>query len=141
VQFQTVLFDLIPRKVMVSPDEARDMIREVRAFLAYLGREFELENVSDCLALVRGDAAIARLREALAEPRNWGMAKSLMMEGKDRGFDVSSKEGIEEWMAAHNAGLSSPPRRTGATAIGHRPRPAAGRGKRKLQKAARRKNR
>ena len=71
--FETVLFDLIPRKVTVEPDEARDMVLEARAFCAYLHRAHGLANAAECLAAIESEGAIERLREALAEPGNWGM--------------------------------------------------------------------
>src|SRR2546421_1508954 len=106
--FETVLFDLIPRKVTVEPDEARDMVLEARAFCAYLHRAHGLANAAECLAAIESDGAIERLRDALADPGNWGMAKSLVMQGQESGFDVSSKAGLEEWFAAYNARLPAP---------------------------------
>lgn len=143
VQFENVVFDTVPAKMMVEPDEARSMILEARAFCRYLIREYGLENVEKCLAIVEGDDAIEALHAALATPGNWGMAKSMMMEGKAPGFDVSSKEGIEQWMAAYNASLPPPPPRSAGPAFApmSRKAQAARRDKRKRQKAARRKNR
>jgi hypothetical protein len=67
----------------------------------------------------------------------------MVMLGKERGFDVSTKEGLEEWFGAYNAGLSPLPARTTRLVIGESSRrtDAAKRKKRKQQKAARRKNR
>lgn len=78
------------------------------------------------------------------------MAKSLMMEGARRGFDVSSKAGIDQWIAAQNAGaglrppsLGAPPTAPPHEAPGVADRRAveARRRKRKLAKASSRKNR
>jgi hypothetical protein len=143
LQFGNVVFDTVPAKVMVEPGEARSMILQARAFCRYLRREHGLENAGDCLAIVEGDDAIDALQAALANPGNWGMAKSMMMEGKARGFDVSSKEGIEQWMSAYNSSLPPPPPRAPGPAFASLSRRthAARRSKRKQQKAARRKNR
>ena len=140
--FEEVLFDLVPAKVSVEPEEARNMILEARGFCAYLRRAHGLDNATECLAVIEDDAAIDRLREALADPGNWGMAKSMVMEGMARGFDVSSKEGLEQWFAAYNASLPPLPARSGGITLGAvRRTDAARRKKRKQQKAARRKNR
>jgi hypothetical protein len=111
-QFGSVMFDLIPRKVMEEPGLAQDMIRETRSFLAFLTREFEFTNTFACLATIEGDRGVARLRQALSDPRNWGMGKSLLMSGKSSGFEVSSKEGIEGLIQAYNASRPAQPRLT-----------------------------
>lgn len=144
-QFDIVLFEVIPRKVMVQPDEAGEIVREARAFWAYLGREYGLEHAAACAAVVTGDQAVTRLQRALTNPRSWGMAKSLMMEGARRGFDINSKEGIEQWIAAQNAGAGAsrpplPAPREAAVVVDRRAA-AARRRKRKVAKASRRKNR
>ncbi len=41
---------------------------------------------------------------ALSDPRNFGMAKSLVMAGHAAGFDVETQEGVEAWMRAAQAG-------------------------------------
>jgi hypothetical protein len=73
-QFDIVLFEVIPRKVMVQPDEAGEIVRETRAFWAFLGREYGLEHAAACAVVVTGDQAITRLQRALTNPRSWGMA-------------------------------------------------------------------
>ena len=146
--FDTVLYEVIPRKVMVQPGEAGEIVREARAFWAFLGREYGLEHAAACAAIVAGNRAVTRLQRALGDPRSWGMAKSLMMEGARRGFDISSKAGINQWIAAQNvgAGLPRPPLgaptapREAAVVVDRRAAEAKRR-KRKLAKASRRKNR
>ena len=44
-----ILFDLIPRKVSATAEEAAEIIHELRAFWIFLQREFHLENASACL--------------------------------------------------------------------------------------------
>jgi hypothetical protein len=141
--FETVVYDIVPAKVTVDPDEARDMVLEARAFCRYLRRAHGLENAEECLAIVEDDEAIDALHAALANPHNWGMAKSMMMAGKAKGYDISSREGIERWMGAYNASLPLP-----TSALSLRPSAptsrqarASRRNKRKQQKAAHRKNR
>ncbi len=146
--FDTVLYEVIPRKVMVQPDEAGEIVREARAFWVFLGREYGLEHAAACAAVVAGDRAVARLQRALGNPRSWGMAKSLMMEGASRGFDISSKAGIDRWIAAQNADAGLPRAPADAQLPAPREEPVvdrraaeARRRKRKLAKASRRKNR
>jgi hypothetical protein len=47
---------------------------------------------------VLGGDAVKKLEAALSDPSKFGMAKSLVMGGREAGFDMDSKEGIEAWM-------------------------------------------
>lgn len=106
--FNEVLFQIFPRKVSVEPEEAPDIVAELRAFWSFLGRAFELPNAPQMLRLLN-DKATERLERELANPANFGMAKSLVMQGKARGFDTTTKEGLDAWMHTYNAELGAPP--------------------------------
>jgi hypothetical protein len=101
-----VLFEIFPRKVSALPDVAPEVIRELRAFWQFLQREFHLENAAACLKVL-DDKAAERLAKEMGDPANFGIAKSMMMMGMARGFDMSSQEGIEEWMATYNAEIAA----------------------------------
>jgi hypothetical protein len=92
-----VLFEIIPRKVSVDPSSASAIIEDCRAFYRFLKHAFGLEQADECLRVL-GPSAVKRLEQALADPRNFGMAKSILMAGQEAGFDIHSKEGIEAWM-------------------------------------------
>jgi hypothetical protein len=92
-----VLFEIIPRKVSVNPSSASSIIEDCRAFYRFLKHHFGLALAEDCLRVL-GPSAGKKLEQALADPRNFGMAKSLLMAGEKAGFDIHSKEGIEAWM-------------------------------------------
>ena len=101
-----ILFDLFPRKVSTSADEAEEIVRELRAFWAFLQREYHLANAAACLKVL-DERAARELKRALSNPANFGIAKSFVMMGQERGFDLSSEEGINEWMATYNAELAA----------------------------------
>lgn len=141
-QLEEILFDIIPRKVMCEPEEAEAIVDETAAFFRFLAREHRLASALRCGKLVAEARAPSRLRRALADSTKWGMAKSLVMEGKQQGYDVGSKEGLAAWFAAHNASVGAPPpaspevdRRTARRSAADR------RNKRKAQRKARRRNR
>jgi len=102
-----ILFELIPRKVSIEASKASWVIAENRAFFAFLGREFGLEHARACLGVLGGDAA-KKLELALGDRRNFGVAKSMVMEGRGAGFDTSTKDGIEEWMGVLQGRTLSP---------------------------------
>lgn len=101
-----ILFDIFPAKVSVEPDAAPEIIRELRAFWKFLQREFHRPNATDCLKVLDNKAE-RKLQKELANPMNYGMAKSLVMMGKERGFDMTTEKGLNEWMNAYNAEIAA----------------------------------
>src|SRR5258706_3445819 len=101
-----ILFEIFPRKVTADANEAPAVIRELQAFWQFLQREFQLENAAACLKVLN-DRAARRLKEEMNNPANFGMAKSLMMMGLERGFDMTTEEGINEWVNTYNSELAT----------------------------------
>lgn len=96
-ELREIVFDIIPRKVSIDASAASWIIEENRAFYSFLKREFALEQADACLRVLGGDA-VKKLEAALSDASKFGMAKSLFMGGREAGFDMDSKEGIEAWM-------------------------------------------
>jgi hypothetical protein len=96
-ELSELVFDLIPRKVSIDASAASWIIGANRAFYAFLGREFGLEQADACLHVLGGDA-VKKLEAALSDPRKFGVAKSFFMRGREAGFDMDTKEGVEAWM-------------------------------------------
>ncbi|MEO7734507.1 MAG: hypothetical protein ABIY55_26360, partial [Kofleriaceae bacterium] len=96
-ELREIVFEIIPRKMSIAASEASWIIEETRAFYAFLKRELRLPQADACLRVLGGDA-VKKLEAALSDPRKFGMAKSLVMGGRDAGFDMDSKAGIEAWM-------------------------------------------
>jgi len=108
-----VLFDIIPRKVSVDASAAPALVADCRAFYRFLSQAYELEQAEECLQVL-GPRAEKQLEKALANPSKYGPAKTLLMAGKDAGFDVQSKEGIEAWIRTVNTSAATgakPPRK------------------------------
>ena len=101
-----ILFELFPRKVSAAATEVPDIIRELQAFWQFLQREFHLENATACLSML-DEKAVRKLKSEMSNPANFGIAKSFVMMGMERGFDLSSEEGINEWMANYNAEIAA----------------------------------
>ncbi len=143
-ELREIVFDIIPSKVSVEASAASWIIEENRAFYAFLKREFALEQADACLRVLGGDA-VKKLEAALSDTSKFGMAKSLLMGGREAGFDMSSKEGIEAWMrhmqsqplpaSVRLPSLGSPARSQNKTATG------AKKNARKAARKARKKNR
>ncbi len=138
-----LLFHLIPRKVSIDASAAGSVIDALRSFYAFLKRELQLEQADACLRVLGGDAA-ARFEAAMADSENFGMAKSLVMAGREAGYDIDSKEGLEAWLESIR-GMPLPPEV--GRPISEDPRPSAheaarrAKKKRKAARKSRRKNR
>jgi hypothetical protein len=104
---RTILFQLIPRKISAPADDVPHAIRELQLFWTFLQREFQLENAAACLKVLNEKGTVRRMQEELNNPANFGMAKSLVMAGTERGFDMSTQEGINEWIATYNAEIKA----------------------------------
>lgn len=115
-----IVFEIIPRKVSIDASAASQIIEENRAFYAFLKREHGLKQADACLRVLGGDA-VKRLEVALSTPSNFGMAKALLMGGREAGFDMESKEGIEAWMRAMQAQPLPASFRLPSTGAGPRP--------------------
>jgi hypothetical protein len=156
-----ILFGLIPEKVVTEPSSAPEIVTESRAFWNFVKREFELSNADNCLELLNRRGIIEDLRMSLDNPAQYGMSKSIIMEGMRRGFDVSTKEGMEQWFIIYNQEAAarmknappSPTRFSGPpgqdwdyldASVTSRGRPKIDKkkkSKRKMEKASRKKNR
>ncbi len=100
------LFDYFPRKVSVDASRAPEVVAELRSFWLFLQRVFSLKNAAEMIDFLDEEAA-ERLREALGDESNFGMAKSFFMGGKQAGFDMTSQEGLAAYMQFYNAQIAS----------------------------------
>lgn len=98
---QELLFDVVPRKISAPAEDAPDIICEMRLFWTFLGREFHLGNAEGCLKIL-DEKAVSRLRKEMNNPANFGFAKAFVMQGMERGFDMSKQEDLDEWMQAYH---------------------------------------
>ena len=137
-----VLLDIFPRQVSTTPDRAPKIVAELQAFWRFLGREYALPQAPELLEFL-GDGAAESLAQELGNPENFGPAKSMMMLGAERGFDMTSEAGIRSWMQTYNAELAQGrgipiPLRGERTAAAKK---AHAKMRRNMAKASRKKNR
>ena len=102
--FDEILFDLFPRKMSTEAESAAEIVDELKGFWQFVHRQFGLPNASRIEATLDA-AATNRLRKKLADPANYGMAKSFVMLGKQAGFDMTTQEGMEQFQLIYNAQL------------------------------------
>jgi hypothetical protein len=73
-----VLVGTFPRKVSCEAETSRDIVRELRAFYAFLHRAHALPYAEPCLAAL-DDELTQAMEEEMADPANFGMAKAFVM--------------------------------------------------------------
>src|SRR5262245_11389550 len=103
--FNEILFELFPRKVSTTADSAEPIVEELRAFWDFLAREYSLPNA----AYIRDTLdprATKRLAEELSDPANFGPAKSIVMQGFEAGYDMTTEEGFQQFMIEYNRGIA-----------------------------------
>lgn len=71
-----IVFSIIPRKVMINPADAVDVINDSRAFFLFLQREYGLERFAECLNIL-DESATEHLAHALGDDSNFGIGKSM----------------------------------------------------------------
>jgi hypothetical protein len=135
-ELDELLFEMIPRKVSVEPDHAPTIVAAVRALLGFAARELGAESAQRCLEALPSDAS-QRLARRLADPRNFGMAKSFVMAGMQAGFDMTSEAGFAAFLHASGGRLPS----GGAPQVRAAARKPAPKGKLRTKRKAARKAR
>ena len=80
-----IVFEIFPRKVSCEPDAAPEAIRSLREFFTFARDVLSHPHAEECLQVL-GEDASPRLERALADPSNFGPAKSFVMSGAGPGF-------------------------------------------------------
>ena len=96
-----ILFEIIPRKVSVEAEAAYEIIAELKSFWQFLKRTYALEHADAMLEMLTDDDA-NRLEAELADPSNFGMAKSFFTSGTSAGFDMTDQADMNHFMLAYN---------------------------------------
>ncbi len=102
-ELKTLLFRVIPQRVTIEPEAAPLIIETLRGLLTFAERELGARYAHPCLAEL-GPAAEKRLARELADDRNFGPAKSLIVQGMRAGYDLTSEAGIAAFVESLNQG-------------------------------------
>jgi|GEM_PF-4317770 len=130
-----VIFDVLPRKVVMEPSDGALLVRELQAFYAFASREYGSESAAACAARLTPTVGAA-LQRSLADPSKFGFAKALFGGGGEEPAQSPGHRLFEEQRALDVLGLSSGgPRAAGAAERSRKKR------KRKQANKSRRKNR
>ena len=100
-----LLNSIFPRKISIaSPEEALDAIPETIAFWEYLKREYKLKNANTILKYLKK----IKPRDYAAnfnDPANFGMAKSIVSQGIEAGFDMTDEKEMAKFFTQYNEAI------------------------------------
>ncbi len=100
-----IVLSIIPRKVSTQAESAEEIIFELRKFWEFVDRVHACPEAKKIVKLL-DNKAVRKLRSELANPANFGMAKSLFMNGLQAGFDMTTQEGLDKFIKAQNSNLA-----------------------------------
>jgi hypothetical protein len=110
-----ILLELFPRKVSMDASECAAVTDQLVAFWKFCQRVHQLETAP---ALAKEVAGLrSEFRSVMSNPANFGMAKSFFMQGQQAGFDMTSQEGLNEFMQSYNASVMQSHRQSEATTV------------------------
>ena len=97
-----LLFGYVPRQVSVAANEAPAIVASVRALLGFVARE--LGGYGPNLALAQlVPASEEWLADELGNSDNFGMAKQLVMQAIEAGYDLENPADVAAYVASVNA--------------------------------------
>lgn len=106
-QLRDLLLEVFPRKVMVGPDEADEIVHELLHFWTFLQEDFNLPNAEGCLKILN-DHLVELLEEELSDSEGFGPAKNLLMEALNNGVDLENRDEVMAWLSNMNNQLPAP---------------------------------
>lgn len=141
-ELHALVFDVVPRVVSIPSSDAGPLLAELRAFYRFLKRESGLAQADACLDVLK-EEVVPDLEVALADPGNFGAAKSFVMADPDLDFDLESEEELEALLDSMVGRRLPDSSSSGRRAPSGDPRKAkqARKDKRKAARKARKRNR
>ena len=91
VDLEEILYELVPRKVMIPSDDADGIIDDCTAFYTFLKRVYKHSIADECLGILNHSAK-KKLRDALSDASKFGVGKSVIS-GND--FPIDSTPYME----------------------------------------------
>ena len=102
-----ILYDIAPRSVLASPEEAANIIHELKAFWGFIKREYDLWGAEQCLKVLNQKTIISRVEKELSDSANFGEAKALMMQALDSGIDVTDEASMHQFTERYHLQIAA----------------------------------
>jgi hypothetical protein len=100
---EEVLLRIYPRKITVfDRADTEDTIPAVRDFLAYLTGSGEMTEGTARELKRELDRIAPRFADAVMDPANWGMARSIVQAMAADGVEMGDQAAVDRWIATYN---------------------------------------
>ncbi len=100
---EDLLLSIYPRKITVlDRADTADTIPAVRDFLTYLAASGEMAEGAARVLERELDRIAPRFADAVMDPSNWGMARSLVQAMAADDVDLGDQAAVDRWIAAYN---------------------------------------
>jgi len=96
-QLKEMLVVHLPREVNIRASQAKRVLGDMQAYYEFLRRRYELSSATACIEALGGET-LRLLYKALADVHNYGPAKSIVMAGLKAGHDMTTEEGVSNWL-------------------------------------------
>ena len=101
-----LLLEVYPRKVTVlDATDADGVIPTVRELLAFCRDTGRLSKAKATRLEAELEEIEPRFADAVMDPANWGMARSLTQKMAADGIDFSDQAAVDQWISDYNAGM------------------------------------
>jgi hypothetical protein len=101
---EELLLRIYPRTITVlDPADTEDTVPALRDFLAYLADRGELPQGGARVLERELDRVAPRFAEAVMDPANWGMARSIVQAMAADGVDLGDQSAVDRWIVGYNA--------------------------------------
>ncbi len=102
---RAILLEVFPRTVSKESKDCIKVVDELCAFWHFVDRVHQLESAKKIETEIR--AMLAEFRKEMSDPKNYGMAKSIVMAAKAEGYDITSQEDMHKFLAVYNSRISA----------------------------------
>lgn len=100
-----ICYHIIPHSVVIPPSDAKEIIKELKAFFMFLKREYNLENADKYLRVFNQKNIVARMEKELADPSNYNLSKRVLMEAVESGVDINDEKALKAFIDVYNQKL------------------------------------
>lgn len=104
---RNVLYQVFPHHILVKPDEAAQIVAELRAFWEFLKRKYELQSADKVLKVLNEKNIVKRLKRELSDTSKYGMAKTILMPGIEAGLDVTDEVAMQAYVEDYNRKIAA----------------------------------
>lgn len=105
---ERVLLDLVPRKLLLDPDDARAVPDAMRSFVAFAALRSGLADTARDQTLDSIDHMEEEYHDLMTDPGSAGPAKAVMQQLLDQGVDLSDIDAVNEALGALTADAAVP---------------------------------